>query len=347
MKPLRIGVIGAGANARSKHIPLLQRIPDVSVVAVCNRSRESGERVAQEFGIPDVMTDWRALVCRDDLDAVVIGTWPYTHAVMTIAALKAGKHVLCEARMASNAAEARAMFEASRETDRVAQIVPSPRLFRSHVVLKEIVESDLLGEIREIHLQSRGDQFSDPTTPIHWRQRRDLSGLNVLTIGIDYEMLARYFGYARSVFAQTRIWTCERPDPETGSSRVVDVPDTAHVLAEMESGALAAFTWSGIAIGAESPRLDVYGSQGTLFVDLSSERLYVARRGESSIREVPVPPERQGGWRVEQDFVDSIRLGTPVKLTSFGEGVRYMEFTESVHRSALLRRPVPVNNSLE
>lgn len=347
MKPLRIGVIGAGANTRAKHIPLLQRIPEVSVVAVCNRSRESGERVAREFGIPDVMTDWRALVGRDDLDAVVIGTWPYTHAVMTIAALEAGKHVLCEARMASNAAEARAMFEASRKTDRVAQIVPSPRLFRSHAVLKEIVESNLLGEVREIHLQSRGAQFSDPTTPIHWRQRRDLSGLNVLTLGIDYEMLARYFGYARSVFAQTRVWTHERPDPETGSTRTVDVPETVHVLAEMESGALATFTWSGIAIGAEPPRLDVYGSKGTLSVDVSSERLYVAQRGDSSLREVPVPPEREGGWRVEEDFVDSIRLGTPVRRTSFAEGVRYMEFTESVHRSALLGRPVPVNNSLD
>jgi len=344
---LRVGVIGAGANSRSKHIPLLQRIEGVEVVAVCNRSRESGERVAREWGIPDVMTDWRALVARKDLDAVVIGTWPYMHAEMTLAALEAGKHVLCEARMAMNAAEARAMLEASRRTDRVAQIVPSPRLFRSHAVLKELVDSGFLGCVREIVLRSVADSSVDPTAPIHWRQRRDLSGLNTMTLGIDYEMLMRYFGCATSVSAQVRVWTPERYDPETGALRAVDVPETVHALAQMESGALAVFIWSNVTIAAEPPRLDVVGSKGRLVVDIAAERLFVAERGESDLHEVAVPPERQGGWRVEQDFVDSIRLGTPVTLTSFADGVRYMEFTEAVHASAMLKRPVFLDSRVD
>jgi predicted dehydrogenase len=347
VKTLRVGIIGAGANSRAKHIPLLQRIADVEIVAVCNRSRESGERVARQFGVPDVMTDWRALVERDDLDAVVIGTWPYTHAVMTIAALAAGKHVLCEARMAANAAEARAMLDASRRTDRVAQIVPSPRLFRSHAVLRELVDSGFLGDIREIVLRDASSQYVDATAPAHWRQRRDFSGLNVLSLGIDYEMLSRYFGYAEAVSAQMRVWTRQRPDPASGTTQAVDVPETVHVTAEMASGALALLTWSGVAVASEPPRLEVYGSDGTLVVDLSSECLFVANAGESALREVPVPEARQGGWRVEQDFVNSIRLGTPVTLTSFVDGVRYMEFTEAVHRSALLARHVPVDNRVD
>ncbi|GIX06766.1 MAG: hypothetical protein KatS3mg115_1169 [Candidatus Poribacteria bacterium] len=94
MKTVRIGIIGAGANTRNRHIPELLAIPDVKIVVVCNRTRESGERVAAQFEIPEVETDWRAVVEREDLDAIVVGTWPYLHAPITIAALEAGKHVL-------------------------------------------------------------------------------------------------------------------------------------------------------------------------------------------------------------------------------------------------------------
>src|SRR4051794_34586745 len=104
MSTLNIGIIGAGGIVKTRHLPGLSRIPEVQVAAVCNRSRESGEAVAREWGIPEVMTDWRALVRREDLQAVLIGTWPYTHAQMSIAALEAGKHVFCQARMARTAA---------------------------------------------------------------------------------------------------------------------------------------------------------------------------------------------------------------------------------------------------
>src|SRR6476620_5400428 len=110
---LRIGIIGAGGIVKSRHLPALRRIEGVEVVAVSNRSRDSGGAGAREWSIPEVTTDWRALVARDDLHAILIGTWPYTHAEMSIAALDAGKHVFCQARMARNAAEAREMARAA------------------------------------------------------------------------------------------------------------------------------------------------------------------------------------------------------------------------------------------
>ena len=76
---IRVGVVGAGANTRHLHIPRLQAIDGVEVVSVCNRSHASGARVAAEFGIPSVLPTWRAVVESDDVDAVVIGTWPYLH----------------------------------------------------------------------------------------------------------------------------------------------------------------------------------------------------------------------------------------------------------------------------
>ncbi|MBM3214714.1 Gfo/Idh/MocA family oxidoreductase [Candidatus Poribacteria bacterium] len=342
MSVLRVGVIGAGANTRSRHIPGLQRLPDVKIVAICNRSVESGSRVAREFGIDDVMTDWRALIGRHDIDAVVIGTWPYMHAGMTIAALESGKHILCEARMAMNAAEARAMHEVSRRTDRVAQIVPSPRLFGPDVVLRELLAAGAIGDAREIYVRGLTDAGADPNAPVHWRHRRELSGLNVMTLGIDYEMLSRYFGHAASVMAQMRLWIASRPDPSSDVPVAADVPDSLSILAHMESGAQAVFHYSSVAVHAGPPRVEVYGTNGTLHIDLSTERLSLGSR--SGMSEVIVPESQRGGWRVEEDFVDSIRTGKPVVLTSFEEGMRYMAFTEACHVSARTGRRIEVDS---
>ena len=96
-KPIRIGLVGAGDNTRRKHIPGLLAQEGVELVAVANRRRESSERVARDYGIARVCDDWREVVDADDLDAIVIGTWPYLHCPVTLAALATGKHVLTEA----------------------------------------------------------------------------------------------------------------------------------------------------------------------------------------------------------------------------------------------------------
>src|SRR4051794_41603076 len=113
-RSLRVGLVGAGDNTRRRHIPGLRAQPTVEVVAVCNRRPESTEAVARDFAIPRTFSRWQDLVADPDIDAVLIGTWPYLHCPITLAALAAGKHVLTEARMALNAAEARQMLAASR-----------------------------------------------------------------------------------------------------------------------------------------------------------------------------------------------------------------------------------------
>src|SRR5437764_8892274 len=116
---IRVGFVGAGNNTRRHHIPKLVAQPGVELVAVANRSKESGERVAREFGIGRTHDHWRDVVAAEDIDAICIGTWPYLHCEVTVAALERGKHVLCEARMAMNAAEGRRMLEAARRAPRL------------------------------------------------------------------------------------------------------------------------------------------------------------------------------------------------------------------------------------
>ena len=110
---IRVGFVGAGGNTRLRHLPGLQAIDGVETVSVSNRSRESSQRVADDFGLSAIYDSWVDLIEASDTNAICIGTWPYMHATLTIAALESGKHVLCEARMAMNASEAHDMLEAS------------------------------------------------------------------------------------------------------------------------------------------------------------------------------------------------------------------------------------------
>src|ERR1043166_7568959 len=114
MRKLRIGLIGAGGNTRARHIPGLRALPDVEIVAVCNRRPESTAAIAREFDVPRTFQPRQDLVADPGIDAVVIGTWPYLHAPITLAALAAGKHVLTEARLSMNATEAHAMLRVAR-----------------------------------------------------------------------------------------------------------------------------------------------------------------------------------------------------------------------------------------
>ena len=105
-KLLKVGYIGAGANTVKHHIPKIQSQDGVEAFGVSNRSIESSKRVAEKFGINKIYSNWRELLNDDEIDAVCIGTWPYMHSTLTIESLKAGKHVLVEARMAMNSKEA-------------------------------------------------------------------------------------------------------------------------------------------------------------------------------------------------------------------------------------------------
>ena len=191
---IKVGVIGAGGNTTSRHIPGLQAIEGVEIVGVCNRSQESSQRVADQFGIPKTYDNWQDAIADGDTNAIVIGTWPYMHCRATIAALEADKHVMCEARMAMNAREAHEMREVSREkTHLIAQIVPSPMTLRVDKTIKRLIAEGYIGDVLAVEARA-GGAFLDSEAPLQWRQDFDLSGLNIMSMGIWYEALIRWIG---------------------------------------------------------------------------------------------------------------------------------------------------------
>lgn len=344
MRTIRVGLIGAGANTRARHVPGLRAVAGVEIVAVCNRRPESTAAAAREFDIPRTYAHWQELLADPDLDAVVIGTWPYLHGPITLAALEAGKHVLTEARLSINAAEAHRMLqEARRRPELVAQVVPSPFGLKGLDVMRELLDGGYLGEPREVQVFSFNAALADPASPLSWRQDAALSGFNMLNLGILHETLLRWLPSPVQVRAQVHAHVPERIDPQSGVRRPVGTPDSVQVLAVLPDGARVSYHLSGVTPFGQAAGIHLYGSDGALRYDLLTDRLRgaSAKQGDrpqtaDQLTEIAIPAEKARGWTVEADFIAAIREGRPVELTTFETGVAYMEFTEAVARSAEL-----------
>lgn len=337
-KPLRLGLIGAGANTRKRHIPGFRAIDSVEIVAVCNRRPASTAAVAQEHEIQRQFSRWQDLVAQPDIDAIVIGTWPNLHCPITLAALDAGKHVLTEARLSLNAAEAhRMMTAASAHPSLVTQVVPSPYGLKGHAVMTELLESGYLGTLHDVYVYSLTDALAHPAAPLSWRQDAALSGFNMLSLGIVHETLLRWVPPPARVLGQVHAFIPTRIDPESGVRRAVGTPDSVQALAVLENGSRAVYQFSGVTTVGGGMGIWLHGTEGVLHYDLAADRIR-GRQGAGpatgDLKDIPIPGEKAMDWRVEEEFVDAIRTGAPVRFTDFETGVRYMEFTEAVARSA-------------
>ncbi len=327
---VKVGIIGAGGNTRSKHIPGLQAIDGVEIVGVCNRSQESSQRVADEFGIPKTYGDWQEAIADPDTNAIVIGTWPYMHCRATVAALRADKHVMCEARMAMNAKEAHIMRMVSRQkTHLIAQIVPSPMTLRVDNTIKRLIAEDYLGDVLAIEARA-GGAFLDNESPLQWRQDFDLSGLNIMSMGIWYEALMRWVGEATRIMAMGKTFVKMRADAD-GVMRSVRIPEHIDVVGDLACGAQLHIQVSSVAGLAGAPEVYLFGSNGTL--RFSGNKLYGGQKADTELSEIDIPDAEAGGWRVEEEFVNAIRGNEVITHTDFDTGVKYMEFTEAVTRS--------------
>lgn len=250
---IRVGLIGAGANTARRHIPGLRAQPDVEIAGVANRSLESSQRVCDQFEIPKAYADWLELLDDEDIDAVCIGTWPYMHRTLTLAALEAGKHVLCEARMAASAPEAHEMLDASLASpDLITQIVPPPHLMAVEKHLIDLINDGYLGDIVKVDASFYNDpSWPDNETPVHWRHDRDLSGSNVMQMGIWYENLMRLVGPASSVQAQAQTVVKWRRDA-SGARTPLTIPDHIDLIYQLAGGGTVNFSMSTV-VGPFAP----------------------------------------------------------------------------------------------
>ena len=329
----RVGLIGAGNNVRRVQIPSFRRIPGCEIVAVANRSLESSRRVTDEFNIPRAYANWKELLDDDGVDAVLIGTWPYMHSMLTLAALEKGKHVLTQARMANDAQQARDMLAASRRhPDLVCQLVPTSTSYRIDNVLKRMIADGYLGEVMSVEMQRLQRGFADFGGDLGWRHDQQFSGLNTLNIGSSYESMMRWFGRGNRVMAMSKVHVPYRMRAN-GQAGSVGIPDHVDILYELANGAQVHMKMSATSGLSPGSQFWLYGSEGTIYVD-QGQNVFAGRRGDTELSEVPNPPAQQATSRVEQEFINAIRGLEEITMVPFESGVHYMEWTEAVHRSS-------------
>src|SRR5256714_15111729 len=286
---LQIGIVGAGNIVRTRHLPALKKNPDAEIVAVSNSTYESSEQFCKEH-CPHAtpMQNWADLLALPDLDIIWIGTPPYMHSAVTISALEAGKHVFCQARMSMDLAEAEEMLAASRRyPELVTMLCPPPMGMRADLLVKKLLAENYIGQPHHVRLQSFTSSYLNPDAPAHWRQRIEISGLNVLTLGIYVEVLQRWLGDINGVFARAKIVHPIRQGYE------VIIPDLLTVLCAFDNGAEGVLEFSGVDAMAPGDGLEIYGNSGTLTYDFGSDVVQAGKIGDRGLHVVDLPSALQ------------------------------------------------------
>ncbi len=325
-RKVRVGIVGAGGIVKQRHLPGLRAMPEVEIVAVANSTLASAELFCKEHA-PEArpVARWEDVVDNENVDVVWIGATPHLHCDATIFSLQCGKHVFCQARMAAELVQAERMWEASmRYPDLVAAICPAPQGMKGGELVKRLLAEGAIGVPHQMLLHSFSDAWLDASAPAHWRQRVEISGVQILTLGIFVEVVQRWLGDIVEVSAQGRVVIPERAGHE------VETPDFVNILCGFRNGVQGAMLFSGVAAGAPTDKFFLFGSEGSLSYDFARDEVLLGRRGEV-MRQVPVPPELVRGWTVERDFINAVLdPGAPRPKPDFTEGVRYMRVVNGV-----------------
>jgi len=255
--------------------------PELTVLA--GRNRTAVTAAAARLGWSCTETDWRRVLERDDVDLVDVCTPGDTHAEIAIAALRAGKHVLCEKPLANSVAEAQAMADAAAEaaTRGVRSMVGfTYRRVPAIGLARQLVAEGRLGEIRHVRAQYLQDWLADPTAPMSWRLEKDRAGSGALgDIGAHIVDLTQHITGQRltGVSALLETFVEERPLPSAagtvsgvaGEGRgTVTVDDAALFTGRFAGGAVASFEATRFALGRKNAiRIGINGSRGSLAFD--------------------------------------------------------------------------------
>lgn len=343
LERIRLGFVGAGGICEQRHLPNLAKIPGVELVAVCNRSPESSRRVQEKWGFARTSDNWRQIIEASDIDAVFIGTWPYLHCELSLAALAAGKHVFCQARMCMDWPEARQMVAAANaHPQQVAMVCPSPfRVFWERTI-RNLLASERFGRLLSVSVISANSANRDPHQ-ISWRERRDLSGLNILQVGIYAETLNAWCGDYLSLSATTAIplqkYDAQRQPVE------IQVPQTLSITGTLSGGIPCTEFHTGLAAGYERAEILLCGSAATCRVDLLTQQI-VVHSAASTAGEVIDTVGNE--WQVEADFLAAIRAarrGEPWQVSpNFTEAARYMRKMQAIHDSSRESRLVNLSD---
>lgn len=358
MNRIGIGIIGCGGIVLQNHLPGLALCPEARLTALCDTNPTVLQKAAGQTGVTALCPDYKDLLARDDVNAVIIATPNLFHAPIALAAIAAGKHVFCEKPIAMDYAESLTMLRAAEKAGVRHMTAFTYRFVPAMHYMSHLVKDGFLGRpyhFRSCRLQDWGARG------LGWRQQAKLAGTGELG-----DMLSHRIDYAHLLIgSMARIVADLRRFHDVRDGQPSDLEDWCAVTAEFSNGATGLLESSKVATGrGEGARSQDYceinGSEGSLLFQLEKPlELQLARRGDSAARAVPVANEflkwpgsprdpRVGDpaftFRYDQDveFIHAILEERPC-VPSFAEGAQAQQVMDAAVKSARAKRWVEID----
>ncbi|WP_105566236.1 Gfo/Idh/MocA family protein [Microbacterium halophytorum] len=363
------GFMGAAHSQAWRTAPRVFDLPkDIEMAVIVGRNEEAVAAAAEKWGWQEAATDWRDVVARDDIDVVDIVTPGHSHDEIAIAALAAGKHVLCEKPLANSVADADRMAEAARASSAIAMLGFTYRRVPALTRARDLIAAGRIGEVRQVRAAYRQDWLVDPAAPLSWRLKKDEAGAGALgDIGghavdlvqfLTGQTVEKVAGTIETITKRRpieteRVGIAGRGGDEYGD---VTVDDLAIFTGRLSGGALASFEATRFATGRKNQlSVEVSGSEGAIAFDLESlNELHVYDRTADDLDQgftrvvvtEPGHPYLSGWWPAGhmlgyehgfshqvKDLVEAIASGDQPTPT-FDEGAQVQRVLDAVETSS-------------
>lgn len=344
---LGVGIIGANMWGNRQGAACMEH-PYTEIVGVADIKEGVGEAFCERQGISvPVFADHNDLLAMDGLDAVIVTTPNNVHAQISIAAIEAGKHVLCQKPMATTIADAEAMVAAAEKAGITNMIGFTKRFFNGVRFLRDFLQREDLGRVYHVRTFYLQDWLSNPKVPLLWRLQREKTGTGALgDLASHITDLAQFIlgDEITRVTGMMKTFIHERPIAARSQEKgPVDVDDAAMFGAEFKNGAMGVFEVTRNATGTgDHWRIEINAENGSVIYDKLDGRVQLSLRVGPARRagwvELPIPEDRYGASGSENlneidHFVQSIRSGQTA-APSFADGLQVDRVLDAVVRSS-------------
>ncbi len=350
-KRLRVGLIGAsprGGWGAQSHLPALQGLPDVELVAICTAHEETARASAEKFGVPLAYHDHRDLLANPDIDAVAVVVRVPVHYEITRAAIEAGKHVYTEWPLVLKTAEAQQLADAAKAKGVKTMVGLQRRASPPHMRLKELVAEGYAGEVLSVHFNAQGSGILVNNSERSWRRDKTL-GTNTMTVTFGHEIDAVLAAVGEPAQVSGTVTTRVSQWYETDTKQYVDVtsPDNIMMEGRLKNGAVITAHVGVQPYHGNGYRLEIYGREGTLVMVPEGGTAYQilgGRNDDKALQVLPIPDRLTwvpdtltgGAFNVGQmwaKFAESIRTGQRIE-PDFETAVQRHKLLEAIQRSS-------------
>lgn len=349
---MKVGIIGA-SFAKAAFLPALRHVEGAEVVAISSARLESAKSAAAAFGVPHAYRDWHEMLETHPCDLVCIATPTVTHAPMTLASLQVGAHVLCEKPLAMTGAEAKTMLDEAERLGRLHMVDHELRFNPNRRKVKALIDEGFIGELRHANIANItsgwGDTASRPKNE-WWSLASEGGGRLGANGSHQIDLIRWWFGEVASVSGQALTLVPDRIDKTSGEVWQATADDTVNMTLELRSGGLVQTFLSGVARHNLDNVTQIFGSEGTILLSNSDEKLLAATAGEpfqdvsESDPNAALEGINKGIWNVSvvgalREFAAAIRDKRQLREgATFEDGWRTQRVLDAVKQSTQERR---------